>query len=183
MAKPTKFTALLPDGTIAKRSSVSKTYLFAIATGPIPKASRIADNEAGIAQANGHVAGYRLVLDYLQADGELVLGTPGALFTQIHAPGLGKAGDRLSFLYLGETTIDEARARMIADYTSHIENTTAQIAKLAASTKELQAGPELVGGWIVQSWSSRRDLAEKAAGSVRGWSKSAEVRILPAITN
>jgi hypothetical protein len=119
------------------------------------------------------------VIDYAEAGGEFTVNMTGNLF----APGLtgldpyrglgwlshdgkfiGQDGDTFA-----EQVIGWFSQRSPEEY----------IRKVEAEIQATESGPEWVGPWEAMSWSSRLDLAEKAAVQYRG--RSREVRILETV--
>lgn len=189
-----KHTATLPDGTEAKRTSKSRTYVACIAVGPTPKAAVIAGLAAEQARYREHLITYAKVAEYLENGGRLEVVTfpfvgtmvshrvmavdlPLAELGSAYSP--NRAEQRHGHPEVGfprETIAD--RAAMLQRQVEYRDNAAEHIEHLEHRIAEVTAGPELVGNWHADSWAGRPDLAAKAAEQARKHNTGREVRIL-----
>lgn len=180
----TKHTVTLPDGTTATRTSKSRLYAHAIAVGPHEAEAYAAKVRAGIARTQARIAEMEAAI----ANPVLVLRSRGFSPSATksynthdaslkglsqkswHASADGEVEDRINWAGRGEGAIMPARDYLVKSTQREIDEY--QKPRLADQEKllaDIEAGTADLGGWYVASWSSRRDLAEKAANSTRGY--------------
>ena len=171
----TTFTAALPDGTAATRTSKTHIYTFAVAIGPEPREKVASRISADVAAAAKYAAVFSGAVEYLVAGGRLVhdvrlFGSKWILGTDL--VGFRGGNERGDFGFSVDAAekadVEAARPRLIDEYR---EQAAEQVARHAAQSQLLTdtlAGPELIGNWRVAGWQSRADLARKFAESACG---------------
>ena len=187
----TTFTAVLPDGTAATRTSKTHTYAFAVAIGPEPRekvARRIAKD---VDDAAKYATVFSGAVEYLVAGGRLVheerlFGSKWILGPDLI--GFRGGNERGNFGFSRDAAekadVEAARPRLIEEYRDQAADQVAHHATQSQLLADTLAGPEFVGGWRVAGWQSRADLARKFAESARGGAFNAdgcEVVVLEAV--
>lgn len=144
-----KHEAILPDGSVAKRTSENRTYAFAIAfrLGYEESIAFAKDDAAHSDTSNGRYFLNRAA------------GKPEVLYRDTPEAARAEALEELD----GATTVAEYAA--------------AQVAKRIADLDAKNAAGDFAK-WSVDGWASRDDLAEKAAAKVSKYRRVAEVRIV-----
>lgn len=176
----TKHTVTFPDGTTATRTSANRSYPFAVAISPMPRAERIQRLQDSARTSASYIADYQEVIDYLQAGGEIER-TEGFLPT-VYAtnlkPGRSRSGNEQS---RGQRSIgfrDDTREEIVAKYEGYRTSCEEAVAKAEREIAEAEAGPDLVGGWHLSGWQSRDDLARKERDRMAGVYPGRQVLIL-----
>lgn len=170
----TTFTALLPDGTTATRTSKTHTYTFAVAIGPEPREKVAQRISKDVAAAAAHAAVFSGAVDYLAAGGRLVheerlFGTKWILGPDL--VGFRGGNERGNFGFSRDAAekadVEAARPRLIEEYREQAAEQVSRHATQSQLLADTLAGPALVGDWRVAGWQSRADLAAKFAESAR----------------
>lgn len=158
----TKFTATAPNGQIVTRSSKTKTYAFAIIVRDSYEIALASAQRAGLGDVvASNFAHYRAYLDGTSRFlARKSYETDDAKFAARTAYDVENATNALG----GAATVEDYREMLRAKAVAHVE-----AAKVEGKYDDYGA----------YAWSSRRDLAEKAAQEARNRGVFAEVIITP----
>lgn len=182
----TKHTATLPDGTIATRTSANRVYPFVIAIAPRAVGDVVASLTAEADESDRNGARYTATADYLDNGGELVVSTVhlwgdhsadyvlatglpynGASFEGVAERGITRIGGS------GYPDVEAARTGVAAEMRRFAADATTRAAELRTA-----AVASTLGTWGAAAWSSRRELAERTAASIRAKDPRREVRVI-----
>lgn len=183
-----KHSAVLPNGTVIKRTSANRIYTHVVAIGPTPKVDRIRGAEGRVASATKAVADLQEIIAYLENNGAMAFNPENGTFSQVwRLTNLKKGGSwneaayGLSLLLAVEKNVTdetEARTQAIAHHQARLVAAQADLVNAVARLAEVQAEPEFVdNNWGYAGWCGRYDLAQKLASKSYG---NREVRILEA---
>lgn len=164
-----KHTVTFPDGTTATRTSKNRSYAFAVAISPETKTERLVWLNENLTRYAQDLFTYRRIVEYLVADGELVV--EGDWLKKVVAVGLN--GYAVGY---GNDT----RESIIENYRERIAGVRSAIAVTEALVVTTIAGTELVGPWRLSGWQSRADLASSELATQMRYHRGHEVLILTA---
>lgn len=185
----TKHTATLPDGRKATRTSANRVYPYVIAVGPLSHEQQVADYEDAIARHKTERDRLIALADYLEQGGELVVSHRnefGVDHDYVLATGMPNNGNSMSWYthrgigtlgwdYDGYT-VDEVRTKVAARSREFAASSQQQADTIRERISTIE--PDV---WRADSWSSRPDLAAKAAEKVRARDRRREVRVLDTV--